>query len=219
MKFIDIKLSLSLLILLTVLSCQNRSTTIGKSSNTQSTDSIEHFNVKDSILRLTATPQTDGEICLKYYLNHFASERDLCFKYFDYSDVIFPNISVGILNGHSFRKSNYGLIHDSILVLPLIGMNDFMSVYVLNLASQQILANDIRTSMELVWIDEKKSTFLLSDTPLYINDTTYLYKLKMYKITGSHLSIVRTDTIHMPIDVKDDLRVNYTIAQRILYEN
>ncbi|NLR62340.1 hypothetical protein HGH93_29885 [Chitinophaga polysaccharea] len=180
-------------------------------------NNLDQLEAKDSSFYLKASKGKEGEICLRYRLNHTNADKDFCFKYFDYSDVVFPDTSVGVMNGSSFRESSYYLVHDSILILPLIGMNNFLSVYVLNLQSQQVLGSDIRTSFGLVWIDEKSSTFLTTDTPEYINDTTYLYKLNKYKIEGKELSLIKTDTAHLNIDLKDNLKANYRIARRLLH--
>ncbi|PSL26358.1 hypothetical protein [Chitinophaga ginsengisoli] len=186
-------------------------------AETLQTVSPDQLEAKDSSFYLKASKGKDGEICLKYRLSHTNDYKEFCFKYFDYSDVVFPDTSVGIISGASFRQSSYYLVHDSILILPLIGMNNFLSVYVLNLQSQQVLGSDIRTSFGLVWIDEKSSTFLTTDTPDYTNDTTYLYKLNKYKITGGEMSLVMTDTVHMKVDLKDDIKINYRIARRLLH--
>jgi len=179
--------------------------------------SLDQIVTRDSKFYLKASKGKTGEICLKYRLSYTNTYKDFCFKYFDYSDVVFPDTSVGLINGSLFRESSYFLVHDSILILPLIGMNNFLSVYVLNLQSQQVLGSDIRTSFGLVWIDEKSSTFLTTDTPEYINDTTYLYKLNEYKIEGNELSLIKTDTAHLNIDLKDDLMTNYRVARRFLH--
>ncbi|SDF49190.1 hypothetical protein [Chitinophaga filiformis] len=180
-------------------------------------DSPDQLEAKDSSFYLKASKEKDGEICLKYRLNHTNAYKEFCFKYFDYSDVVFPDTSVGIISGDSFRQSSYYLVHDSILILPLIGMNNLLSVYVLNLQSQQVLNSDVRTSFSLVWIDEKSSTFLTTDTPDYINDTTFLYKLNKYKIAGGEMSLIKTDTAHLKVDLKDDVKINYRIARRLLH--
>ncbi|SHN16284.1 hypothetical protein [Chitinophaga sp. CF418] len=180
-------------------------------------DSLDQLEAKDSSFYLKASKGKEGEICLKYRLNHTNTYKYFCFKYFDYSDVVFPDTSVGIINDGSFRESSYYLVHDSILILPLIGMNNFLSVYILNLQSQEVLGSDIRTSFSLVWIDGKSSTFLTTDTPDYINDTTYLYKLNKYKIEGGAMSLIKRDTAHLNVNLKDDLKINYKIARRILH--
>lgn len=193
---------------------------VGENRHKQDTlqaGSPDQLVAEDSSFYLKATKGKEGEICLKYRLRHTNTFRNLCFKYFDYSDVVFPDTSVGVIYGDSFRESSYYLVRDSILILPLIGMNNFLSVYVLNLQSQEVLASDIRTSFSLVWVDENRSTFMTADTPDYINDTTYLYKLKKYKITGGEMSVVKTDTAQLKIDYKDDLKMNYRIARRVLH--
>lgn len=180
-------------------------------------NNLDQLEAKDSSFYLKASKGKEGEICLRYRLNHTNIYKEFCFKYFDYSDVVFPDTSVGIISGSSFRESSYYLMHDSILVLPLIGMNNFLSVYVLNLQSQQVLGGDIRTSFGLVWIDEKGSTFLTTDTPQYIDDTTYLYKINKYKIDEKELSLIKTDTAHLSIDLKEDLKANYRIVRQLLH--
>lgn len=179
-------------------------------------NNLDELEAKDANFYLKASKGKEGEICLRYRLNHTNGYKDFCFKYFDYSEVVFPDTSVWIINGNTFRESSYCLVHDSILILPLIGMNNFLSVYVLNLKSQQVLGNDIRTSFSLVWIDDKRSTFLTTDTPQYIDDTTYLYQLNKYKIEGRELLLVKRDTAHLGVDIKDDLKAKDRIARRLL---
>lgn len=179
--------------------------------------SLDQLETRNSSFYLIASKGKTGEICLKYRLSHTNTYKDFCFNYFDYSDVVFPDTSVGVISGSSFRESNYYLVHDSILILPLIGMNNFLSVYVVNLRSQRVLGSDIRTFFSLVWVDEKSCNFLTTDTPEYINDTTYLYKFNKYKIAGNEVAIIKTDTVHLNIELKDDLKVNYRIARRFLH--
>jgi hypothetical protein len=177
---------------------------------------IDELEIKDSIFYLKASKDKNGEISLKYRLKHTNIDRDMCFRYFDYSDVVFPDLSVGLIDSHSFKESRYYLVRDSILILPLIGMNNSLSVYILNLQSQQMIISDIRTSFNLLWVNERSSTFLVTDTPVYINDTIYLYKLNKYKLEENTVSLIKTDTVHLHIDLKDNLKINYLIARRIL---
>lgn len=214
---------LYIVLVFTVLNCKNRNPINEevKEKHEQfdslQANNLEGLEAQDSSFYLNASKGNEGEIRLRYRLSYVNTVKDFCFKYFDYSDVVFPDTSVGIINGSSFRQSRYCVVHDSILILPLIGMNNFLSVYVLNLQSQQVIGSDIRTSLGLVWIDEKSSTFLTTDTPDYLNDTTYLYKVNKYKIEGKELSLLETDTAHLNIDLKDDLKANHRIARRLLH--
>lgn len=176
---------------------------------------VDQLESRDSIFYLRASKGQSGEICLKYRLNHKGSYRDFCFKYFDYSDAVFPDTSIGITNGRLHDKSNYVLLSDSILLLPVIGMNNSLSVYILNLQSQQVIGDDIRTSLDLVWVDKKSSTFIVADTRSYVNDTTYLYRLNKYKVNGNTLSIVKKDTAHLDVKLEDDFKAGYRVVKRI----
>jgi len=179
-------------------------------------NNLDQLEVKDSNLYLKASKDKNGVICLRYQFNLSNTNKAFSFQYFDYSEVVFPDTSIGVIAGGSLRKSNYFLIRDSILILPLIGMNNFLSVYVLNLKSQQVLGDDMRTSLSLVWIDEKNSTFLIADTPSYIDDTTYLYNVNKYKIMGTKLSWVKSYSASLGVDLKDDLNANYKMVRRFL---
>ena len=181
-------------------------------------NNLDQLVVKKPNLYLKASKEKNGEICLKYHYHMKGRDtyKECRFQYFDYSDVVFPDTCIGIINGSSFRQSNYYLVRDSILILPLIGMNNFLSIYIINLESQRVLANDIRTSLSLVWINEKTMNFLIADTPSYIDDTTYLYKVNKYKIEGTELPFVKEYSAHLSINRKDDLEANYKMARRFL---
>lgn len=173
--------------------------------------------IKNIQLHLRKIPEG---ITLKYQLNHSNREQTMSFKYFDYSDIIFPISSIGVLmhdQMNGYVKSNLYLLGDSILVLPLIGMTNSLSIYMINLKDGQVIADDVRTSISLLWINEKEGTMLTSDNPEIINeDESYEYKFIKSKITSEGLKDQSTIVLICKTDLSDDINRQFEIAQNIL---
>ncbi|SHL81374.1 hypothetical protein SAMN05444266_10579 [Chitinophaga jiangningensis] len=212
---------LLLVLVLAALSCKSDTSTAEKKEVRKEqkgllelTD-LDQLEINDSSIYLKASKGNPGEICLQYRFVNQIFFQNCCFKYFDYSNVVFPDTSIGIINESSFIVSNYFLFQDSILVLPLIGMNDCLSIYIINLRSKQVIVNDIRTAFSLVWMDKNSASFVITDTPRYINDSTLLYRLNKYSIHGAEVSIMKTDMSYLKYRLKDDLKTQYNIVRRI----
>jgi len=161
-------------------------------------------------------------ICINYRLKNEDKDRIIEFVVSHYSDIIFPNIAIGLIKPKSYSEYKYYISGDSILILPLIGVNNLLSIYVINLKTQNVLGSDMRTSFDLVWISSgKELTFLTSDTPTIIEDTIknkdiYKYVFEKTLITNEEIISIKRDSVLVNHDIKEDDNFQYRLAKKIL---
>jgi hypothetical protein len=185
-------------------------------------DKQERLVVHDSAIDLIVTKSetelvTIGQMCLKFRLKGKLDYDEFCFRYPKFSDVIFPDTSVGILNNGKYRESNYYLFEDEKLLLPICGMN-FLLVYVLDLKNKQVLRElERRTYLQLVWVDEKSSKYLVTDSPQFRGDqTSVFYNVFVFNVKKNKIDLVGADRMTFKIEENQDRRLVYLNAKRIL---
>lgn len=117
---------------------------------------------------LNIVKDTTGFLIVEYKLKNVNFKKDtIRFRYFDYSDVIFPLKGVAVIKADTFKMYGYKLVKDSILFVPVLANNNSLSLNIIDLKNKNVITNDMRTSLTFVWIKEAsdKIEFVISDTP------------------------------------------------------
>ncbi len=188
---------------------ESRSSDSTEKSLPQQQDSLSTANesttIHDSLIDLFATKSATtvkniGEIHLKYKLNTDSGFKELSFNYPQFSDIIFPDTAIAIIQGNHVRKSNYYLFRDKKLLFPILGMN-FMITYVIDLEKNQMIDTyERRTYLPLVWVNSSNETFLVTDSPQYSEDQTavelyaFICKLRENKFSQKKRNYIRYRT-------------------------
>lgn len=169
--------------------------------------------VNEPGLHLKASKKDSGELCFHYQLADNDTMKTFYFKYLNYSDVVFPAAAIGLLNGTKLRIRNYLVVRDSLFILPVIGMQDGLSVFIYNLRSMEMIVYDMRTSFELLWLNEQNMTFFMAASPQQVNDSLYSYELKKYKLTANDVKEISRHKVGINIDRIHEQEVIYNIAK------
>lgn len=156
----------------------------------------------------------DDFLKLNYKLKIEEKEHSFTVRYFNDSDIVFPEKGIGVLDSKKLKLERYYIYNDSILVLPILGVNNTLSTYVIDLKNENILADDVRTSLSLLWIRKKKKLeIIMSDTP-EITDTTYKYVLHKYELDKNKLNEIKLDSILLKYDLKSSLKKEYKFIRK-----
>ncbi len=169
----------------------------------------------DSFLKIIKL--SNGYLSLEYKLKSENINHHFKIKYIDYSDIVFPDNGVGIIGSKSFKLKEYFIYNDNILILPTIGVNNLLSTYIINLKKEEVIGNDIRTSLNLFWIRNRKNNieFIVSDTPEIKDDNNYYYVLNKYKLTNSELIFIKKDTLVLKSDTREDLKKEFKMIRNL----
>jgi hypothetical protein len=156
----------------------------------------------------------DDFLKLDYKLGVEEKEHSFKLRYFNNSDVVFPEKGIGFLDSKNINLERCYIYNDSILILPILGVNNSLSIYVVDLKNENVLADDIRTSLSFLWIKKKKKLeFVMSDTP-EISDSTYKYVLRKYELNKDKLKEIKLDSILLKYDLKSNLKREYKYIRK-----
>ncbi len=165
---------------------ESASVNIANPTEDDAEDKIVTFT-KTYSLAITKNTKT-SRVNIQYRLNGMKEEKNVSFAYLNYSDQVFPDTAIALIENGAYKKMQYCLIGDSLLILPLIVHNNMLSTYIVNLKTGAIIGNDIRTSLYLIWVYLKNNNifFVSSDSPK-LNDTSVAYVLINCRIKNNRV--------------------------------
>ncbi|KAF2342576.1 hypothetical protein [Flavobacterium tistrianum] len=167
---------------------------------------------QDSYLKIGKVD--DDFLKLDYKLKKEEKSHSLKIRYFTDSDIIFPKNGIGILNNKKTSLERYSFLNDSILVLPILGVNNTLSTYIIDLKNEVVLDDDVRTSLSLVWIRKKeKSELIFSDTP-QVTDSTYKYILRKYVFEKNKLNEIKVDSVLLKYNLTKNLKKEFKLIRK-----
>jgi len=118
-----------------------------------------------------------------------------------FSDVVFPELSVGVIEPGIYKERQFYIINDSLLILPLIGISNKLHIYVVNLLSEKVYEQDIRSAFSYVWINPSSLSFVTSNAPYY-KDDTLVYTLNLYTIRPSEIILSKKKAIEVGSEIE-----------------
>lgn len=152
-------------------------------------------------------------IKLTYKLSERNNFDSIKFQHTDFSEIIFPKKSIGLITKTGFIVQRFYLAKNKILILPLIGINNKLQIYYIDLKNGTIDDQDIRTSFELVWINEITQSIYTSNMPEYL-DSTLRYKINEYTISSNGLHIERRFDIETKDNLEDSVYKQYEVISK-----
>jgi len=172
---------------------------------------VEQFDTVIQHSSLTVK-RIDDKIYLKYK-KRGQNSVSIKLPFYHNSELAFPSSSVV---GFSKGATNLNLgrcffYQDSVLVLPLLGVNNTLSSYIVNLQSGKIILDDVRTSFFWIWIDSGDGSLYLASTLNPHDDSLYKFTMKKAIIRHDSLLFVEQKEFAAPFSVTEDL-----VAQRSL---
>lgn len=151
---------------------------------------------------------------LDYKLKKEKKNHSFKMRYFDYSEIVFPNKSIGHLDLKYLKSEKYFIYKDSILILPILSMPNTLSLYVIDLKNEKVLMDDFRTSLFFLWIRTKNGLeFIRADNPV-VTDSTYKYTLIKCRLKSNYLEDIKVDSIVLKDDINIDLKKQYEIIKK-----
>jgi len=171
---------------------------------------------------LTITKDTNGFLTLEYKLKKVKLKKDtLRFRYFDYSDNIFPLNGVSVIKSKKFKLYDHTILKDSILFLPVLANNNSLSLNIINLKNKEVITNDLRTSLTFVWIKEQadKIEFIISYTPKASDNgalaENYKYVFIKYELKNDELNVTKIDSIETNYDIKSNITKEFKLINKM----
>lgn len=156
----------------------------------------------------------DDIIKLNFKLTDSLTSDSLTFQHNDFSEVVFPKKSVAILGDVDFTTQRFYVSEKLILVLPLIGVNNKLQIYFIDLRNKKIVNADIRTFFELVWINPQTQLMYTSNFPEYL-DSTIIYKINEYSITTNGFEFKRNYTIETKNNIEDSSNYQFGLISKL----
>ncbi len=185
--------------------------TISNSNSKVSVDSIpfEKEDILDTMtpkIHLKAKKIKSG-INLTYSFFNESAEHSLNFGISHFSNWVFTHKALGLINRDSFKRVDILIVGDSLLFLPLIGVNDKLSLYVINIKTEKLLYSDIRTSFDLFWINERNLKIATANSQDFTDSKfKYIYYVSQLNEIGMNKRIKDSVTSIYPIDENIDLQ-------------
>jgi len=144
----------------------------------------------------------DSLIFLKYKSINDSAYHYVDFKYSNVSDVAFPTFSIGLIgNGHYVREKVY-IYNNCFLILPVIGINNYLSFYLIDLNTGTLLTDDVRTSLELIWINNEKQPEIILADRSSSNSTSYSYTFYVCSIVNNEIITKKKKKISFDEDLR-----------------
>jgi hypothetical protein len=160
--------------------------------------------------------KTNDGFTLKYQLKTEDSAKTISKKFINQYDVIFPELSIAIFKDtSSYRKQRLYVYADSILIMPLLGVNNYLQFYIINLRSGISYGDDIFSSLSMIWIKERNGlTIYRADTPVE-NDSVATYKINSFSIARNKISPERSKFIKLNAPMRYDEDKQFKIIKRL----
>ncbi|WP_212003701.1 hypothetical protein [Chitinophaga sp. HK235] len=166
---------------------------------------------------LTAMMAGEDRIQLEYKTRRDTASQRFSFPYLLYTGKAFPPQGIAILNDNAYSTASCYMIGDSILLLPLINhIPNGLSLYVINLHTRQILADDYRTGLPQVWINAQNNTFMIADSRQLYNDSSYVYPLYACAVKGNVVEKNYSSNISFPLAADAEVAKTTKVARKVL---
>jgi hypothetical protein len=215
---------ITLILIVTACTNNNSNNKIRNGIKNDSGISVPKFSNIDKIIDSTpnyylVATKTATTINLKYKRKGSEKDSNISFPFSNYSEVVFPDTAIGLIQNKTYVKMKYYLFGDSLLILPLIGVNNLLSIYIINLKNGELIGDgeNNRTSLNLVWVYVKKGEvyFITSDTPLEKGGFVK-YVLITSKIKKDSLEEIRRNPILLKKNIDDNLQLEYQTILKYL---
>ena len=145
-------------------------------------------------------------------------------NYPDFSnDIIFPDTAILELTNTGVKKYYKLYLSDNILIVPLIGIGDSrLVILIINLERKKILADDIRTSFDFVWLKNENGLYLItSNTPILNDNDKYDYTIYLWEIEQNGIFKIKEKNIELEEDIRFYFNIDaqYSLIQKIWFPN
>lgn len=132
-----------------------------------------------------------GEQVVLTYRVQGGPEKELTFRFPDYSAVVFPDRAITVLDDSAYHYKKLLFLGDSLLILPLIGIHNYITAVVINLRTGAVLASDNRSFFSTIWVRTRPRLRLLSsDMPYPDPDASresYRYHLTEWTVEANEI--------------------------------
>lgn len=144
----------------------------------------------------------EGFLNLNYSFTYDKKPHTLKMRYFDYSDVIFSGEGIGVVDTNTFTSKKI-FIKDTILFISIPANANSQSIYIVDLKKEEVISDDIRTSLNFLWINQTGTEFLLAESRVY-KDSISQYKINKFKI-GSKIKLMSSKRLTLKNDSIDNI--------------
>jgi hypothetical protein len=175
----------------------------------------EKISVLIDNYQLKLTQKSLG-VDLKY--SFFRKKYNLFIDYHYSGEVVFLDTIIAELTDTGIKMYNNLYLHNDILILPLIGTGDSrLLIFVINLKQKKILTDNIRTSLDFVWVKNENGLYLItSNTPILNDNNKYDCIIYLWKIEENNIFKIKEENIELEEDFRwtFDIDTEYCLIQR-----